>query len=133
MNKKGTKSLISYFRKSAWSKFCLYLLLANFINLSANFYEGDIYLTQEVRMEDPIDTLTELIFEWALDGNESLIPDNGTEQDDNSLKKIKLAIVGIFGFDLPPSLKSVNNVDSTESDDLISGFFNLDTPPPDFC
>lgn len=51
-------------------------------------------------MDDPVDTISELIFEWALEGSDDLIPDNGTQQDDNSIEKIKLAISVITGFKL---------------------------------
>lgn len=57
MRKSKTKTVISAFRKSAWSKFCLILLMANFINLSANFYEGNVYIADGVNMDDLIDTI----------------------------------------------------------------------------
>ncbi len=44
-------------------------------------------------MIDPLDTISKLIFQWALEGGEDLLPKNGTEQDDHSLKKLKLVIM----------------------------------------
>lgn len=84
-------------------------------------------------MDDPIDTLTELIFEWAMDGDDNLIPDNGTEQDDNSVKKIKLALLEIPGFKLSPVLMIEYTLDFTTDENLISGYFSSDSPPPDRC
>lgn len=123
----------SWLRKSAWSKFLLILLIANFINLSANFYEGNIFISNAVRMEDPIDTLSELIFEWALDGNDDLIPDNGTQQDDNSVEKIKLTLLEIPGFKLSPVSIIESTVDFSKDENSISGHFSSDSPPPDRC
>lgn len=133
MNKKRTQSVIGYLRRSNWSRFCLLLLSANFINLSANFYEGNIDSSSGIHIDDPIDTLSELIFEWALDGNEDIIPDNGTEQDDNSFKKIKLALVEMSSFILSnqPIIDPENNF--SKSENLVSGHFSSDSPPPDRC
>lgn len=131
MSKKRTQSIIGYLRRSNWSRFCLFLLSANFINLSANFYEGNIDSSNGIEIVDPIDTLSELIFEWALDGNEDVIPDNGTEQDDNSFKKIKLALVEISSIfvSIQPVIEQEN--DFSKSETLVSGHFSSDSPPPD--
>lgn len=125
--------MISKLRNSSWSKFCLFILIANFINLSANFYEGNILISSGVDMDDPIDTITELIFEWALDGSDDLIPDNGTQQDDNSLEKMKLALLEIPGFLLTPVLLIELTSDFSSDENLISGYFSSDSPPPDYC
>jgi hypothetical protein len=133
MKKIKSKSVISFLRKSSWSKFCLFILIANFINLSANFYEGNISISNKISMDDPIDTLTELIFEWALNGADDLFPDNGTQQDDNSLEKMKLALLEIPGFKLSPVLTIEYTVDFSTDENLISGYFSSDSPPPDRC
>lgn len=133
MKRTKSKSLINSLRNSSWSKFCIFLLITNFINLSANFYEGNIYIVNGINMDDPIDTVTELIFEWALDGSDDLIPDNGTQQDDNSLEKMKLALLEIPGFKLSPVLKIEFNLDFSTDENLISGYFSSDSPPPDRC
>ncbi|MDP2039604.1 MAG: hypothetical protein Q8S14_15245 [Algoriphagus sp.] len=133
MEKRKVKSLISDMRTSSWSRFLLFLLVANFINLSANFYEGNISITKGMKMDDPIDTLTELIFEWVLDGSEDLIPDNGTQQDDNSLKKIKLALIEIPGIKLFSSLILKERSQFFVSQNISSSYSASDTPPPDRC
>jgi hypothetical protein len=133
MIKTKSKSVISSLRKSIWSKFCLFLLITNFINLSANFYEGNILISNKIKMMDPIDTLTELIFEWALEGADDLIPDNGTQQDDNSLEKMKLALLEIPGFRLSPVLMIEDTLYFSMDENLMSGYFSSDSPPPDRC
>lgn len=133
MGKSKAKTVISAFRKSAWSKFCLFLLMANFINLSANFYEGNISITNGINMDDPIDTITELIFEWALDGDGDIIPDNGTEQDDNSLEKMKLALFKTPEINLLIPLQVEGTRFFSKTENLISGYYSSDSPPPDRC
>ncbi len=84
-------------------------------------------------MEDPMDTLSELIFEWALDGTEDFIPDNGTQQDDNSSEKIKLAILEIPGFQLNHLILELDLPHFFEADSIFLGYFSISTPPPDRC
>lgn len=133
MIKRKSKSMISNLRDSRWSRFVLFLLITNFINLSANFYEGNILISDNVKMVDPIDTISELIFEWALDGSDDLIPDNGTQQDDNSLEKMKLALLENPGFALSPPLVIENPEKNSIHEHLIPGYFSSDSPPPDRC
>lgn len=120
-------------RTGSWSRFLLFLLVANFINLSANFQERNIYTVNEVTLEDPMDTITELIFEWAMDGDEDVIPDNGTQQDDNSPEKIKLALQATLRFNLVPPSQIEVTPNFSKAENLISGYFSSDSPPPDRC
>jgi hypothetical protein len=133
MKKKETKGLISALRKCRWSKICLFLMVANFINLSANFYEANISISEDVDMVDPIDTVSELIFEWAMEGSEDIIPDNGTEQEDNSLEKIKLSLFEIQEYCLFSSLIFEEFKINHFRSELVSGHFSSDSPPPDGC
>lgn len=128
-----SRSLISRLRDSSWSKAFLILLLINFINLSANFYEGNILSSDQVQMDDPLDTISELIFEWALDGGGDLIPDNGTEQDDNSLEKLKLALLEIPGFEHFVPFFEMENLACQENPGAVHGHLSSFTPPPDRC
>ncbi len=125
--------MISRLRQSGWSKVLLFLLVVNFINLSANFHEGNILISGAVDMEDPMDTLSELIFEWALEGDGDLIPDNGTQQDDNSTEKIKLAILEVPGFQLSNPVLESRLLRFPGSDGLAIGYFSISAPPPDRC
>jgi hypothetical protein len=128
-----TAPLISRLRKSNWSRAFVFLLTLNFINLSANFYEGNILISGAVDMNDPLDTITELIFEWALEGGDDLIPDNGTQQDDNSSEKIKLALLEIPLLELFSPILTLKNTDSSNPDTLVIGYSSIPVPPPDRC
>ena len=67
----------------------VWVILANFINLSVNFQEANLSPSDQIDLSDPIDTLGELVYEWVLDGDEDVIPDNGTEQEEKNTKKDK--------------------------------------------
>ena len=133
MIKAKTKSMISKLRNSGWSKVFVFLMVVNFINLSANFYEGNILISGTVDLNDPVDTLSELIFEWALEGGDDLIPDNGTQQDDNSLEKIKLGITEITGLKLCNPILDLEIPRFTYLERIIHGYFSSSAPPPDLC
>ncbi|MFL0683962.1 MAG: hypothetical protein ACJLTB_12195 [Algoriphagus aquaeductus] len=90
MNQSRPYPILRWVRHQYLTKGLLWLIVFNFINLSVNFQESNINLHQAVDMDDPIDTLGELVYEWALDGDCDVIPDNGTEQEDKSLKKGKV-------------------------------------------
>lgn len=72
-----------------------WVILINFINLSVNFQESNLSSETLTELDDPIETLTELVYEWALDGDQDLIPDNGTEQEEKTVKKDKLWIISV--------------------------------------
>lgn len=95
-----------------------------------NFYEGDKSAFGK-QLVDPIDTLGELVYEWALDGDCDLIPDNSTEQEDKSLKKGDWKIVyqdfPMYDFGLPEELKHRPH----KSVHLLAIPHLPPTPPPD--
>lgn len=84
-------------------------------------------------MDDPVDTISELIFEWALEGSDDLIPDNGTQQDDNSKQKIKLAIFEIPGLQLFSKIFDLETCLFCNSARELIGFCSSVSPPPDRC
>ncbi len=79
-------------RSSYFSKALLAFLVLHFINLSANFYQGNTWSKNQDSIEDPIDSVSELIFEWVLDGDQDVIPDSNSGQEDKSFEKIKLVL-----------------------------------------
>lgn len=92
--------LMQFFRGGWAVQSINYLLLLNFINLSANFYVNDqIDSINSIGADDQLDTLSELIVEWAFDADESLIPNDAENQDNQPFKKIKLALSEICFFD----------------------------------
>ncbi|SDC79340.1 hypothetical protein SAMN04488104_100630 [Algoriphagus faecimaris] len=115
---------------SAWQRIIWSLLLINFINLTANFYESPLHDPENKLLEDPIDSLSELIYEFVLEGDQDIIPDNGTEQEEKNSKKLTVFFTNI---DLKSSEKiSLPQLASpfylTEEKEL---FFDPSTPPPD--
>ena len=122
--------MLRFFRHHTVAKIFFYLNLLNILNLSVNFYEGNISVKSE-QLKDPIDTLGELVYEWALDGDCDIIPDNSTEQEDKSLKKadwqIFYAEFPTFDFDFFDSKKH----SFFQNQILISPLNLPPTPPPD--
>lgn len=97
-----------------------------------NFYEGNISDPSD-HLTDPIDTLSELVYEWALDGDCDIIPDNSTEQEDKSLKKVDWKIFCLdvpgysFGFfDKPKNWSSQEQI-------LLAPLNLPPSPPPDLA
>jgi hypothetical protein len=131
VNKRQTYSILQWARQQYLTRGLLWLILLNFVNLSVNFQESQLNHLQGSELEDPIDTLCELVYEWALDGDCDVIPDNGTEQEDKSLKKGK-----IWGIALAiPSPLFFNNIEKVTS---FPTSFSIptqtifkDSPPPD--
>ncbi len=127
------ETLTGWLRSSAWSKILLFLLTLNFINLSANFYEGDIFVSNKVDLADPMDTISELLVEWALDLPEDFIPDNGTQQEDQGGEKIKLAIVDFPGFTLLTTDSETPAPILPIPIQISCGHLSSPSPPPEFA
>ncbi|GMQ23530.1 hypothetical protein Aoki45_02120 [Algoriphagus sp. oki45] len=89
MKSKASYAFLSQIKGHLLCRIWFGLVLVNFINLSVNFQESSIIQSETLELEDPIDTLGELVYEWALEGDCDVIPDNGTEQEDKSTKKAK--------------------------------------------
>ena len=127
------KSPITQFRESVWSRLLLFVLIAHFANLSANFYEGNISPTDQVTLADPLDSVSELLIEWALDAPPDTIPDNGTHQDDNGIEKIKLATTDIPSFSLQVAVFSPSDACLGYADGLAQAHTSSPSPPPYYC
>lgn len=110
----------------------VWMVILNFINLSVNFQESNLSLSNQEVLADPIDTLSELVYEWALEGDCDVIPDNGTEQEDKSVKKSKIWGIALELED-PEFLKNHFIRPLPTSTPFFSNrVLNLETPPPDF-
>ncbi len=77
-------------QKSIISKFLVYLLLVNFINLTANFYHASVMDSSLLAHHDPIDSLAELVLEFVLDMDEETIPDTEVPHEKKKFTDIKL-------------------------------------------
>ena len=73
-----------------WVRIVSWVLLLNFVNLSANFYmptaSDSIYETHA----DPIDSISELILEYALDMEQDTIPDTEVPEQKRKIKDFKI-------------------------------------------
>lgn len=78
-------------KKHFITKSVTYLLLLNFINLTANFYQASVIDTNLLINQDPIDTLAEVFLEYFLDMDEETIPDTEVPHEKRQLGDIKLA------------------------------------------
>lgn len=107
------------------------LLLVNFINFSANFYEDPVYSSNSNLSTDPIDSISEIIYEFILDGDQDTIPDDGSSQEEKNIKKLTVFLSEIYqlnDFDLIQSdTKSFSITQQIED-----AFLDPSTPPPDF-
>jgi hypothetical protein len=112
-------------RDSFWRDPILFLLTINLINLTVNFSSRNIIL------EDPVDTISEMIYEWCLDGESDVIPDTDTDQEDQNLKALKIFWSSEIGFiwrkTIPVFIQSITRT----NDPTYSIFLSLSSPPPD--
>lgn len=79
-------------KKHIFSKWLIYLLLVNFINLSANFYSASSFDSLLVDHSDPIDSLAELVLEYVLDMDEQTIPDTEVPHEKKKFSDLKLYV-----------------------------------------
>ncbi|MGY6744127.1 MAG: hypothetical protein ACXIUQ_15415 [Cecembia sp.] len=76
--------------RSWMRRIIVYLLLVNFINLSANFYHSSVIDSSLLVNHDPIDSLAELVLEFILDMDEETIPDTEIPHEKKKFSDIKL-------------------------------------------
>ena len=113
-------------RSGIFSRLLWIVLIFNFINLSVNFTE------QYKDLDDPVDTISEMIFEWGLDVSADTIPDNSAEEEDETVKKL----VFFAFYDLclnffPNDSLCFIASQSYQQKFWRSIFITLGTPPPD--
>jgi len=122
--------MLVYLQKSKIGKFLVYLLLVNFINLTANFYHASVMDSSLLVNHDPIDSLAELVLEFVLDMDEETIPDTEVPHEKKKLSDIKLHF-GPEQVDLFPELNFSNTKHSASyaiNFDSIKG--ETHSPPP---
>lgn len=117
-------SLLEKIRSSQISRAIWIVVTINFVNLTANFTE------QYEDLDDPVDTISEMLFEWGLDGDADTIPDNSEEDENQSSKKLvfsntldlRLSFLPVVSFFIP--------VRPLGEEFLTSIFIPVGTPPP---
>jgi hypothetical protein len=106
------------------------LLLINFVNLSANFYQSSILDSPLLENHDPIDSLAELVLEYVLDMDNETIPDTEVPHEKNKFSDLKLH----FNPALVEILQNIgNSVSKTHSIYLFHFYFfmmEINAPPP---
>jgi hypothetical protein len=125
MNGIKSMNILGMIRSSRFSRFLWIVLIFNFINLSVNFTE------QYKDLDDPVDTISEMIFEWGLDVSPDTIPDNSAEEENQSVKK--LVFFGTFDLHLSflPYTLFFTPSEPYKEKFLRTIFIPLGTPPPD--
>jgi hypothetical protein len=106
------------------------LLLINFVNLSANFYQSSILDSPLLENHDPIDSLAELVLEYMLDMDTETIPDTEVPHEKNKFSDLKLH----FNLTLIDILRNIGKmVSQTHSIYLFHFYFfmmEVNAPPP---
>jgi hypothetical protein len=74
--------------KKEISKTITYILLINFINLTANFYQLSNLDQTLLKYDDPYDSVAEIVLEYFLEMDEDTVPD--TELPDDKRKMLDL-------------------------------------------
>ncbi|GAB2630687.1 hypothetical protein [Belliella aquatica] len=123
--------MIKALRKSKIISIITFVLIVNFINLTANFYHPGNLNSLEQSLNDPIDTLAEIIVEFIFEMDNQIIPDTDVPHEKKKIPDIKLAFTKneikvncYFTFELN---KWRNSFDVS----LTSGIDKENSPPPE--
>lgn len=117
--------------KNLLIKWVNYLLIINFINLTANFYCGTNSLSTESYYSDPIDTLAEIIVEYIFEMDDEIIPDTDVPNEKRKIPDIKLAI---SQFHFIPNVHSTlvsNDWVNNQYFKTLGMTFEISSPPPE--
>lgn len=107
-----------------------FLMLINFINLSANFYHASEIDSLMLEHQDPIDSLAELVLEYFLNMDEEIIPDTEIPHEKRKLGDIKqLYFTNLFSYCIRIPSKTDENHSHYRNfyQNLI---FDISSPPP---
>lgn len=82
--------MLKRLKKYWFTRWIVFLLLINFINLSANFYQSSIIDSPLLQNHDPIDSVAELVLEYVLEMDKGTIPDTEIPHEKNKFSDLKL-------------------------------------------
>lgn len=82
------------FSKKEIIKYTTYILLINFINLTANFYQVSSLDDTLLKYEDPYDSVAELVLEYILDMDDETVPDTELPEDKRKILDINSLLKG---------------------------------------
>lgn len=118
-------------RKSKIISIITFVMIINFVNLTANFYHPVSFNSFEQSLNDPIDTLAEIIVEFIFEMDNQIIPDTEVPHEKKKIPDIKLAFTKneikincYFTFEL-------NKWRNTFDVSLTNGINKKDSPPPE--
>lgn len=77
-------------KKDRWIQIVSWVMLLNFVNLSANFYQTSASDSIYEIHADPIDSISELLFEYVMDMDEDTIPDTEVPEQKRKIKDLKV-------------------------------------------
>jgi hypothetical protein len=125
--------MIQGIRKHIMFRTLYCLLLLNFINLTANFYQPSSLDSTLLKHHDPIDNLTELIVEFLLGCDDDLIPD--TELPVDKRKFFDIQLIPVTTSILRDNSPGTNQRHQQfRNDGLLSPVdFEITPPPPKYC
>ncbi|MCL6259652.1 hypothetical protein M3O96_11155 [Aquiflexum sp. TKW24L] len=117
-------------RKKAIIKYITYILLVNFINLTANFYQVSSLDNTLLKYEDPYDSLSELILEYFLEMDEDTVPDTELPEDKRKMLDIK-TVIGNETFQFDRHLSNITVFNNIFASDMYKNIvFGIISPPP---
>lgn len=123
--------MIRKLKKSTLVNYVTYVLILNFINLTANFYQEAGSNKYGIGIVDPIDTLAEIIVEFIFEMDDQIIPDTDVPNETRKIPDIKLAFtkteVKLICF---ASIK-LNKWEIYEDFTLSNGIKKVCSPPPE--
>lgn len=95
--------MLSAMKRYHLVKWINYLLLINFINLSANFYHASVQDSTLLENYDPIDSLTELVLEYVFEMDDETIPDTEIPHEKRKLIDVKIIVEKSYTYQLQKS------------------------------
>jgi hypothetical protein len=117
--------------KNCWLfRWMVFLLLINFINLSANFYQSSILDSPLLENHDPIDSLAELVLEYMLDMDSETIPDTEVPHEKNKFSDLKLHFQPALIEILQNAGNSIIRPTSIYLFNFYSFMIEINSPPP---
>lgn len=113
-------------------KVIVYLLLVNFINLTANFYHSSVIDSTLLVNQDPIDSLAELVLEFIFDMDEETIPDTEVPHEKKKFSDIKLHLEA-DALNIQIDCQSINQTHASYYPEIFQSIKGeVHSPPPQF-
>ncbi len=113
-------------------KWITYILLVNFINLSANFYHASVMDSKELENYDPIDSITELVLEYVLEMDEETIPDTEVPHEKRKIVDFKILIEKTSINIIPPKISFKKDSVFILKDIFENIHLEQSSPPPKY-